>query len=77
MDIYRRAGAEEIGYRDIKYTGDALDIEPFVGGYWSYGDIDEAARVVTFRGAEEERKSLDAEIVRRAHEWLMRHGPLA
>jgi len=72
MDVFRLA--EGMGYRATEYVGDSHDIEHLVGAYWSYDDIDDAARVVTFKDADEERNSLDADVVRRAQEWITRHG---
>lgn len=72
MDVFRRA--ESMGHRDSKYVGDSHDIEHLVGAYWEYEDIDDAARVVTYLGADEQRRSLDVEVVRCAQEWVRRHG---
>jgi hypothetical protein len=68
--------AENLGFQATEYVGDSHDIQGLVGAFWSYEDIDDAARVVTFKGADEERKSLDVEVVRCAREWMARHGAL-
>ena len=60
--------------RAWKYVGDSHGIQDLVGAYWSYDDLDEAARVATFKGAGEERRSLDIDVVQRAQEWMKRHG---
>ena len=73
MNLYDRA---DITSQSRQYAGDSHGIEHLVGAHWSYEDIDDAARVVTFKGADEEFKSLDVEVVRRAQEWLARHGVL-
>jgi hypothetical protein len=66
--------AEKMGFQATEYVGDSHDIQSLVGAYWSYEDIDDAARVVTYQGADEERKSLDIEVVQRAKEWMTTHG---
>ena len=66
--------AEGIGARATQNVGDSHDIQHLVGAYWSYEDLDDAARVVTFKGADEKREALDVEVVQRAQEWMKRHG---
>jgi hypothetical protein len=71
MDIYYRVNMSN---DSREYAGDSHDLQHLVGAYWSYEDMDDAARVVTYNGASEERQALDVEVVQRATEWMSRHG---
>jgi NADPH-dependent ferric siderophore reductase len=70
MDLYIRV---DISSRSREYSGDAYGIEHLVGDYWSYEDLDDAARVVTFTEADEKRKLLDVDVVQHAQEWMTRY----
>jgi hypothetical protein len=70
MNVYHRSDLSRSG----EYVGDSHDVVQLVGAYWAYDDIDEAARVVTFRKEGEERAKLDAVVIQRAQEWLGRHS---